>query len=159
MEREFASFDYVKTEFDKVNDEIQKLKMNIDEHEKTISILEFNESLLKNITETLQDVILVEQITKILFEYKNNHNIDGIRVNLQELYTKKNELVRNVKSLFSSTTDSPPCSVCIDLSVDTFLKSCGHTFCTRCVARNKNQKCPQCRTPYSYDDIKSLIFS
>lgn len=158
---EFASFDSVRTEFDKVTDEISKLKMNIEENESRISRLEFHESLLKNIIENVQDNELQTKLSALLEEYTTLHNIQEIRGTLQQLYSKKAELIRNVKLLFacSEPTNNSICSVCLDMSVDSFLKTCGHTFCTRCIARNKNLRCPQCRAEYVYTDVRSLVFS
>lgn len=158
---DFAPFENVKFEFDSFTREIDKLKCDIEMNERKIETFEFHESILQNAIESIQDSDLQSKLQTVQNEYRAQHTIDILRLNLTEMYSRKADLVLRVKSLFVYTETSVAlCSVCLEKPVDTFLKMCGHTFCASCIGKNsKNSKCPQCRAVYSPMEVRGLIFS
>lgn len=154
------SFDDVQSTIDMYTNRFAVIKAEIELAEISLKILETDENLLSNVIQNIQNSHVKQKITDVLYEYKEHNRISEKRSKLMELYTERVEMINEIKRLFvQMDLQATMCSLCIEKNVDVYLKECGHTFCAKCLGRNVQHKCPMCRTPYCFNDVRNLIFS
>lgn len=157
-----CTFDDVKGTIDMYIQRLGVLKAEIDHNEHVISTMESNESALKSAITSVTDGECKHKMAEILNEYQKTNEIEAKRWSLAEMYNERTKMINDIKGLFASLdihVSTLSCSICIERQVDTFLKVCGHTFCAQCVAKTHQYKCPMCRMPFGYDDVKNLVYS
>lgn len=153
---EFAD-DFIKTEFIDYITELKQLTYEIEALDTKLQHIEDDEQSLEVV---LNDYELKAEIDAIKSKFKEKHNIDTFRDELNVMYTKRRRMVDNIKSLLSlEESYSIVCPICFERSVNTFLNGCGHTFCAICIHANTKRSCPLCRNIYNSENIKSLVFS
>lgn len=85
-----------------------------------------------------------------------------VELNLADDMTKiriilgKREALRKVLRL-NKHEEIKACPVCCETEVQKFLDPCGHTFCSACLSKTSNSKCPVCRT--KYNNVRQLFFT
>jgi hypothetical protein len=57
--------------------------------------------------------------------------------------------INNASSLEKTDCEEIQCTICIDHKKNCVLDPCGHTFCSDCTNRFKQQNCPICSKPFS----------
>lgn len=154
------SFSDVKSTIEMYTARFEVLKAEIELAEMSLKLLESDETLLSNVVQNINNSQLKQKISDILTEYKDQNGIAQKRLNIMELYTERAEMINEIKRLFvKMNIQANFCSLCLENPVDVYLKECGHTYCARCLGRNVHPRCPMCRTPYCFNDVRNLIFS
>ena len=155
-----VTFDDVKTTFDVYTQRLNEMKAEIEMQETHIKLLEEDEHILTTAENTVSDRMLKQKLTALKDEYNEMNTLSIKRVKLVELYQERKDMLNDIKSLFV-VSDFPTnlCSLCLEHPVDIFLKECCHTFCSKCLSKISTNKCPMCRTPYTFFDVRTLIFS
>jgi hypothetical protein len=155
-----VTFDDVKTTFDVYTQRLNEMKAEIEMQETHIKLLEEDEHILTTAENTVSDRILKQKLTALIDEYNEMNTISKKRVTLVDLYQERKDMLNDIKSLFV-VSDFPTnlCSLCLEHPVDIFLRECCHTFCSKCLSKISINKCPMCRTPYTFVDVRTLIFS
>ena len=147
LKKEFI--DYM-TEYKVLKDQIERLEHTIKNDEEDFM----------NLHITLYNTDLQFKINQLCKEFSEKARIDEQRKVLTDLYTKKTSMAQTIKSLLEiEGTHSLVCPICFERNVNSFIKVCGHTFCTACINSNKKPLCPMCREHYGFNDIKNLIYS
>ncbi len=155
-----VTFESVKTTFDVYTQRLNEIKADIEMYEKNIKYIETDESILVSAVNELDNSQLKEKVKIIINEFRDIHNLHNKRENLDDLYQERRDILNDIKSLFV-VADLPVnlCSLCLERPVDIFLKECCHTFCSQCLSKISYNKCPMCRTHYTFTDVRTLIFS
>lgn len=153
-------FSEVKSVIEIYTDRFEILKAEIELAEMSLKLLESDEALLSNVVQTINNSQLKQKISDILNEYKEHNGISQKRSKIMELYNERSGMINEIKRLFvQMNIQANFCSLCLENAVDVYLKECGHTYCAKCLGRNLHPRCPMCRTPYCFNDVRNLIFS
>jgi hypothetical protein len=155
-----VTFENVKTTIDVYTQRLNEIKAEIEMQENHIKILEEDEHVLTTAETTVSNTSLKHKLTALIDEYNEIHTLGKKRAKLVDLYQERRDMLNDIKSLFV-VSDFPTnlCSLCLEHPVDIFLKECCHTFCSKCLSKISSNKCPMCRTPYTFTDVRTLIFS
>jgi cell division protein FtsB len=155
-----VTFDSVKTTIDIYTQRLNEIKAEIEMRETHIKLLEDDETILVSAETTVENTSLKDKIKKLIDEFRETHIIHKKKENLNDLYQERRDMLNDIKSLFI-VADLPTnlCSLCLERPVDIFLKECCHTFCSQCLSKISYNKCPMCRTSYTFTDVRTLIFS
>lgn len=155
-----VTFDDVKTTIDMYMHRVIEIKAEIELYEYNIKNLEHDEHIMTVAEQSVENSSLREKIKILLQEFNETHALSKKRTALTELYQERKDMLNEIKSLFIlGECPSNLCSLCLEHPVDTFLRDCCHTFCSQCLAKLSTNKCPMCRTHYTFTDVKTLIFS
>ena len=153
-------FSEVKSTIEMYTTRFEVLKAEIELAEMSIKIIETDETLISNVIQNINNVHLKQKFVDILSDYREQTGITKKRNDIMEMYTERSDMVNEIKRLFVQMgLQATLCSLCLEKNVDVYLKECGHTYCARCLGRNNSPRCPMCRTPYAFTDVRNLIFS
>lgn len=160
ISEDFATFDDIKSAFDTYTHQFNAIKANIELLEMNVQSTEKNEKILKDAYESMDDRDLKASLLELLQDYVIKSKLDASRSELIKLYDERSDMVNDIKRLLV-TMDLPSnmCPLCFEKPVDVFIKVCGHTYCSKCIALFGKVNCPMCRSVYTYNDIRNLIFS
>lgn len=156
---EYAEIDKIlKSEFVDYMFKLRELSADIMTHECDISS---DEDDLKKLTSlSFKDSKLQQTLSNIKQDFCKQSDIYKKKDTLEEMYARKRQMLDNIKSLLDTEgSHSLVCPVCFEKNVSCFIKTCGHTFCLKCINMLKYQKCPMCRVDFDTYEIKNLIYS
>jgi hypothetical protein len=149
LKNEFTDYMY---KYRELSADIITAECDIESDENDIKKLETLSSIKNN--------KLHSDIEKMKLEFFNETNIEQKRNELDRMCSRKRKMIDNIKSLLDTEgSHSLLCPVCLEKNVNCFLKTCGHTFCLKCLNTLRQQKCPMCRNEFDNYEIKNLIFS
>lgn len=126
-------------------------------HEDEIERIECD---IKKLTLDLYDEDTNTEIYKLKSNLEEKTKYTEKKKELDDMYLKKCRMLDNIKNLLQvEGTHSLICPVCFEKNVNSFIRQCGHTFCSFCINSVRHKNCPMCRSHFDIFDIKSLIFS
>jgi len=108
-----------------------------DEINKLYSMIYENERLKESITELSNNLDRHQQEQK----RSNSHQVTETDI----LSAQTKELRKKIL-----------CKLCLKNNKDTVLTKCWHVFCSFCVSRQKNKKCPICKIGFTKADIRTV---
>lgn len=136
----------------------------VHELEEAVADIEHNEQvILEARSRVRNDPTLVDDIKKLLNEFRASTKIDTTRAELHHMYDKRRAISTAIKLAVSVTSDEPAshymCPICFEKNVSRFISVCGHTFCAQCIDSHHRPTCPMCRAPYDITHVRNLMYS
>jgi len=117
-----------------------------DKNETTMNILNENQKQFSNSFNELMN-----QCGHLLS--KTNESFWNMNKNIlnanRETNSQVNMNIASLESLCDTEEVSHPCSLCYSSDIDTAINPCGHTFCSKCIDKLSEQKCPHCSIAFN----------
>lgn len=125
-----------------------------------LKLHEYNKNIYKEVDENGLICSIKEGIFKLFDNLNELHvEIDSLKDTKDKLYTDYTYLINNNNNIENeyikiinnkrkrneNENDDNICEICVELDKNILL-NCSHKFCGVCLIKNKNNKCPMCRT-------------
>lgn len=138
-----------KTEYTSITKQIRTIEETIQKFEKDLLVL-------SNAGEQLLSSEMKEQLKRTCEDYIATHQLDDIKRNMENLYTRQKAMLKALSPILHGGFDNidTMCTICFERHVYVFNQNCGHTLCVQCSHQTK--KCPMCRALTNY---KPLVYS
>ena len=143
-----------------LNSESRKIHKNVEIEEKKFKMLnslkDKNETTMNFLNENQKQFSnsfneLMNQCGHLLS--KTNESFWNMNKNIlnanRETNSQVNMNIASLESLCDTQEVSHPCSLCYSSDIDTAINPCGHTFCSKCIDKLSEKKCPHCSIAFN----------
>ena len=143
-----------------LSSESKKIHKNVEIEEKKFQMLNSlkkkNETTMNFLNENQKQFSnsfneLMNQCSHLLS--KTNESFWNMNKNIlnanRETNSQVNMNIASLESLCDTQEVSHPCSLCYSSDIDTAINPCGHTFCSKCIDKLSEKKCPHCNLSFN----------